>query len=160
MTVLKGSANLEAFDTALRISKESVALPQRQRRLTRARLTGKALARIAATRWGCRFLLFVRTSAIGRALLDSLAGFRRIFPTLEAARLCAATYLPFDHSHPDNASLHLRLAERLRPSDYPVLFHLQNIVLIEPLLPALKTLSGGYMTYLPLFRLESLLRRT
>jgi putative methyltransferase (TIGR04325 family) len=84
------------------------------------------LAGISASRGGGQFLRMARTAGLGTGL-DWLAGFRRTFPTLEAARSCAATYLAFDHSHPDNAGVHLKLAERLRPSDYPVLFHLQNI---------------------------------
>ncbi len=52
--------------------------------------------------------------------------FRRPFPNMAAARRCAGTLLPSEHSHRDNASLHLSLSRHPRPSDYPVLFHLQR----------------------------------
>jgi putative methyltransferase (TIGR04325 family) len=95
-------------------------------RLRRARFTARMLSGITASPGGSRLLRAARTAGLGTGL-DWLAGFRRIFPSLEAARACATTYLAFDHSHPDSARVHLKLAERLRPSDYPVLFHLQNI---------------------------------
>ena len=113
---------------------------------------------------------------MGRSIFDWGAGFRRIFPSLEAARLGAAAYLPFDHSHPDNATLHLRLAERLRPSDYPVLFHLQNMERIDsvfdlggnvgilfysyrPYIPRLKTASWRVCEVPPMASLGETLAR-
>ena len=122
---------ITTFDSAIQLRKRIVTPQPDQRRLKRVRLTGKILARIASAPWGRKAVLFARRFGLGRSILDWGTGFRRAFPTLEAARLGAAAYLPFDHSHPDNATLHLQLAERLRPSDYPVLFHLQNMDRID-----------------------------
>ena len=118
-------------DAALRTGQESAPSLPPQGRLRRSRITAKILARIAATRTGGSLLKFLGKFPPGRACLEWCAGFRKPFSSFNEARLCAATHLPFDHSHPDNATLHLRLAKRLRPSDYPVLFHLQKIRRIE-----------------------------
>ena len=97
-------------------------------RLSCVRLTGKIIARLTSTNWGARL---IRSAGVAQRALDWSVGFRRPYPSLEAARSAAFTYLPFDHSHPDNARLHLGLSDQLRPSDYPVLFHLGKLVKVR-----------------------------
>jgi putative methyltransferase (TIGR04325 family) len=109
------------------IDKRSLAAYLQDGRLTRVRLMGKVLARFTGTSLGRRCIRNLRSFGPGRECLDWCVGFRKPFPTLKAAELCAASYLPFDHSHPDNATVHLSLSEGLRPSDYPVLFYLETI---------------------------------
>ena len=139
-------------NAAFRTGKESAPPSPPQGRLRRARITAKILARIAATHGGFRLLRFLGKFPPGRAYLEWCAGFRRPFSSFNEARLSAATHLPFDHSHPDNATLHLRLAERLRPSDYPVLVHLQKIGRIEGVFDLggnVGNLFYSYRTHIP-----------
>jgi putative methyltransferase (TIGR04325 family) len=58
----------------------------------------------------------------------SLVGFRRGFATKAEAERCAAGYGFGEHEHPGAIRRHLALAERTRPSDYAVLFHLARLL--------------------------------
>jgi putative methyltransferase (TIGR04325 family) len=66
--------------------------------------------------------------AVGRSELVSraLVGFNTVFPSFEAASKYASRYHVASHEHPGNTSVHLELNQTPRPSDYPVLFHMQN----------------------------------
>jgi putative methyltransferase (TIGR04325 family) len=68
-------------------------------------------------------------SLLGRipSLDDLLFGFRRTFPSFEAANRYAAKYNVLSHEHPENIAEHARRAQFARPSDYPVLFYLQKL---------------------------------
>ena len=57
-----------------------------------------------------------------------LVGFNRTFPSFEDANQCALQHGFPSHEHPGNITNHLRLNENARLSDYPVLFHLQNLL--------------------------------
>lgn len=63
-----------------------------------------------------------------------MVGFRRGFATREEAERCVAAYGFSEHEHPAAIRRHLALAEHARPSDYAVMFHL------EQLLPGMKRL--------------------
>jgi putative methyltransferase (TIGR04325 family) len=67
---------------------------------------------------------------LGRnSLLDhSLSGFRRTFSSFEEARRQASKYRVPSHEHPGNISIHTYRTEEIRPSDYPVLFHMQRLM--------------------------------
>jgi len=63
------------------------------------------------------------------SLVDhSLSGFRRTFPSFEAARREAGRYHLPSHEHPGNIAIHTYRTEEVRPSDYPVLYHLQSLM--------------------------------
>ncbi len=64
-----------------------------------------------------------RTS-VGRRAVNWLAMPKGVYPTLEDAWSVARSYKHAGHDHPDAVQIHLRLAEKPRPSDYPVLFWL------------------------------------
>lgn len=62
-------------------------------------------------------------------LIDqSLAGFRRVFPTFEEAHHQAAKYRVLSHEHSGNINIHSTRTDQIRPSDYPVLFHMQKMM--------------------------------
>ena len=80
-------------------------------------------------------LSFHRTSravfgSLGKSTLVShgLVGYRRSFPTFAAAQHCADRYNVPSHEHPENVTQHNRLNQTARPSDYSVLFYLQQIL--------------------------------
>lgn len=75
-----------------------------------------------------RTLRPLRASAGGRLLARGLLAYHRLYESLDDANACAARYLAKSHSDPANLALHLQLAESLRNSDYPVLFHLRPLV--------------------------------
>lgn len=66
--------------------------------------------------------------AIGRSDLCSkaLVGFHTTFPSFEAAWRYADTYKVPSHEHPGNIATHLDCGAR--PSDYPLLFHMKNLL--------------------------------
>ena len=76
---------------------------------------------------GGRAIVRLRSVLGIRTLLKSLLGFRKTFPSFEAAQACAARYIEAGHEHPDELDYHLSTADTVRESDYPVLFHLAPI---------------------------------
>jgi putative methyltransferase (TIGR04325 family) len=63
-----------------------------------------------------------------RLLSQALIGYRRTFNNLQDAEHCVAKYRFSMQEHPDAVENHLHLSERARPSDYAVLFYLQQIL--------------------------------
>ncbi|HLX72268.1 MAG TPA: methyltransferase, TIGR04325 family [Verrucomicrobiae bacterium] len=64
-----------------------------------------------------------------RFVLQSLAGFRRPFATMQEARQAAEKIGLGSHEEQSNIELHLKKGESARLSDYPVLFWLQECLL-------------------------------
>lgn len=69
-------------------------------------------------------------ASIGRSTLlsHSLVGFRRTFDTFESAGRCVRRYKVPSHEHPANVAEHIHSNQVARASDYPVLFHLQQVI--------------------------------
>lgn len=94
-------------------------------RFKQIRLFAKTVERISSRNGSNRLLSILGSNP----LIDrALSGFRRTYPSFEAACRAAERYKLPSHEHPNNIAIHLARAEELRPSDYPVLFHLQKIL--------------------------------
>ena len=94
-------------------------------RFNQIRLFAKMVDRFAPSTRPSRVLAALGSSS----LLDrSLSGFRRTFPTFEEARRHADKYRVPSHEHPGNITIHTSRSNELRPSDYPVLFHMQRLM--------------------------------
>lgn len=74
----------------------------------------------------------LREFPVIRHVFIALVGYNRPFATLEDASASIAGYDQSGHEHPGYVELHLTMAQSLRPSDYPALFH------IQPLLPHIR----------------------
>ncbi len=98
-------------------------------------------ARIAQIRWIVRVLSllnrFGRFSALVcrlrswpgfRSVFDSLAGYRRVFPSFAQAEAVARFYFQAGHDSIDNARTHLDHTRVARPSDYATLFYLNQLL--------------------------------
>jgi len=109
-------------------------------RLRQIRSLSHLLALTDRTRFGSAIVRLATRWNPSRSALDYLFGYRRVFDTLAEAKQTAAGFLSSSHEHSDNAVQHLRLAEHARPSDYPVLFHLERIL---PSLPVVFDLGGN-----------------
>lgn len=82
------------------------------------------LDRIGPTAW---FQRSVRSFPPARFVFDRVMGYRRAFDSLAEAQAMAARFTTAgDHSH-DKAFLHVSRTRVARPSDYPVLFHLDRL---------------------------------
>ena len=71
---------------------------------------------------------FARSWAIGRRIFDSLAGYRRVFPSLSEAGRVAASYINDSHGCGDDINRQMTQGLATRPSDYPVLYHLSTLM--------------------------------
>jgi len=93
-------------------------------RFKQIRLTAKVLDKLCSQRKIAKVL-----GLLGRsALIDrTLVGFRRTFPSFEAAHRYARKYKVPSHEHGGNVSIHISRTDAVRPSDYPLLFHLQRL---------------------------------
>ncbi|WP_260706333.1 methyltransferase, TIGR04325 family [Edaphobacter flagellatus] len=94
-------------------------------RFQQVRLTAHLCARLS--RFGGTRSLF-QTLGKNNLLEHALLGFNSIFPSFEAAKSYAKRYKVASHEHPGNTAVHLELNQAPRPSDYPVLFHMQNLL--------------------------------
>jgi putative methyltransferase (TIGR04325 family) len=63
-----------------------------------------------------------------RRIFDFLAGYRRVFRSMTEANTVAAHYLEASHECPANVARQIGHGLAARPSDYPVLFHLERIL--------------------------------
>jgi putative methyltransferase (TIGR04325 family) len=70
----------------------------------------------------------LRTWSVCRFVFDSLAGYRRLFPSFAQAEAVARSYLDAGHDSMDNAHNHLNQVRAARPSDYATLFYM-NIIM-------------------------------
>ncbi|HLJ49055.1 MAG TPA: TIGR04325 family methyltransferase [Bryobacteraceae bacterium] len=97
--------------------------------------------RIAQIRTAAKLLLLLDRVDLGRvrlsqvvravvppAVLRASLGYRWVFGSLAEAHSAAKRVRLDGHDHPDNVRKHVALATQARPSDYPVLFHLANII--------------------------------
>jgi putative methyltransferase (TIGR04325 family) len=94
-------------------------------RFKQIRLLAKTVDRITSNSGSNKLL-----STLGRhrRLDHLLAGFRRTFRSFDEARWVASKYAVPSHEHPENISTHAYRTEKIRPSDYPLLFHLQPLM--------------------------------
>jgi putative methyltransferase (TIGR04325 family) len=70
----------------------------------------------------------LRATAPGRWVAHEILGFHRFYDTIAEANAHALKYLDRSHADPQNVGLHLALSEKLRVSDYPVLFYLHPLL--------------------------------
>jgi putative methyltransferase (TIGR04325 family) len=94
-------------------------------RFKQIRLFSKTIEKLSSHNGGSKLL-----STLGsNPLIDhSLSGFRRTFPSFEEARREALKYRVPSHEHPRNVAIHTYRSEEVRPSDYPVLYHMQRLM--------------------------------
>lgn len=60
-------------------------------------------------------------------LCERLVGYRRLFDSMAEAKTIAARYVEASHDCIDNVNRQISLSRTARPSDYPVLFHLDRL---------------------------------
>jgi putative methyltransferase (TIGR04325 family) len=103
------------------------------RRLRLAQIRGvSALAREASRLpLAAAVLSRVRHRPVAKNAIDLLAGYNRVFADLPAARAVAEACGENGHDSPENGNALRDLMEKTRPSDYPVLFHLARLPLMQ-----------------------------
>jgi putative methyltransferase (TIGR04325 family) len=70
----------------------------------------------------------VATWPITAPILNAMLGYHRVFNSLPEAVAAARSYAEGGHEDPENAKLHMSLAEVPRPSDYAALFHMRGLI--------------------------------
>ncbi len=100
----------------------------RRFRIAQVRSTAKTFVLLDRVRLGRVTAGQVVRAVAPAAILRGALGYRRVFGSLAEAQSVAKRFIGESHDHPDNARMHLALASRPRPSDYPVLFHLAGII--------------------------------
>ena len=102
-------------------------------RIAQIRALASFLNSLGGRSAGRNFITRLRSNRIALSLLNASLGFRRSFPSFAAAQACASRYIHAGHEHPDEIRYHASIADVVRESDYPLLFHL------APLAPQLQT---------------------
>ena len=100
----------------------------RSLRVRQIRLLSAVVVAAHRSRGVASLIRSARSWRLPRKVFEALAGYRRVFPTLAEAGAVAARYAGPGYDDPEYLDLHLDLAKSARPSDYPVLFHLNRIV--------------------------------
>jgi putative methyltransferase (TIGR04325 family) len=120
---------LSTVSQAITVSEHAHHRPAvlRRLRLAQVRLCASFLTSVGRRPAGRRVIVRLRCVPGIRALLKSLLGFRKTFASFKDAQDCAARYIDAGHEHPDELDYHLSVADVIRESDYPVLFHLAPI---------------------------------
>jgi putative methyltransferase (TIGR04325 family) len=97
-------------------------------RIFQIRALAAVLNSLGSRSAGSNLIVRLRSSRVTRVALDICLGFRRTFPSFAAAQACSWRYIQAGHEHPDEVRFHTSIADTVRESDYPVLFHLAPLV--------------------------------
>jgi putative methyltransferase (TIGR04325 family) len=110
-------------------------------RLFQIRASASFLTWIGSRTPGRRLILHLRSRRWSKSLLESALAYRRTFSSFDEAQSSASTYIAAGHEHPDEIRYHTSIADSIRESDYPVLFHL------APIAPCLRKVFdlGGHV---------------
>jgi putative methyltransferase (TIGR04325 family) len=103
-----------------------VSLPLRVR-LFQVRALAALLAWIGGHASGRRLIVRLRANQWSRSFFEFGLAFRRTFSSFSAAQSSASKYIAAGHEHPDEIRYHTSIADSIRESDYPILFHLASI---------------------------------
>jgi len=96
-------------------------------RLFQIRAGASFLAWLGSRAPGRRLILRLRSQRWSKSLLESALAYRRTFSSFAEAQSSASKYIAAGHEHPDEIRYHTSIADSIRESDYPVLFHLAPI---------------------------------
>jgi putative methyltransferase (TIGR04325 family) len=97
-------------------------------RLLQIRILASALNWIGSRATGRRLILRLRSRRWSQSLLELALAYRNTFPSFAEAQSSASKYIAAGHEHPDEIRYHTSIADSIRESDYPVLFHLAPII--------------------------------
>jgi len=96
-------------------------------RLLQIRALASVLTSIGSRESGRRLVLSLRSQRWSLSLLKSALAYRNTFPSFAEAQSSASKYIAAGHEHPDEIRYHTSIADSIRESDYPVLFHLASL---------------------------------
>lgn len=96
-------------------------------RLLQVRALTSVLNSIGSRASGRRLIVRLRSQRWLQSLLESSLAYRNTFPSFAEAQASASKYIAAGHEHPDEIRYHTSIADSIRESDYPVLFHLAPI---------------------------------
>ena len=109
---------------ALAQDSQSPRSPLLRWRLLQIRAFASVLTSIGSRAPGRRLILRLRSQRWSQSLLESALAYRNTFPSFAEAQSSASKYIAAGHEHPDEIRYHTSIADSIRESDYPVLFHL------------------------------------
>lgn len=93
-------------------------------RLLQIRVLAKFLELLGLSRRGAALIVGLRGNSFFGPILGFLVGYRRNYSSFEQAAASARRFIPSGHEHPDDVAFHSSIADTIRESDFPVLFHL------------------------------------
>ena len=93
-------------------------------RLLQIRVSAKLLEFVGLSTLGAAFIVRLRGISLFNGILRFLVGYRRTFRSFSDAQNFARRFVPAGHEHPDDVAFHSSIADTIRESDFPVLFHL------------------------------------
>jgi len=97
-------------------------------RLRQVRFCSRWICRLSNIRF-CRSLVgWAHRTPIARQAVRFAIGFRGPFATLAEAMAAIRGLEGSGHSNPNYRDVHLALAEKTQPSDYPALFHVRSVL--------------------------------
>lgn len=97
-------------------------------RVSQIQVTARALIALARSRAGATTLAALRRIGPLCSLLHALIGYRRPFGSFAEADAAVRAVANGGHEHPTLAKLHLDINQSARPSDYPAMFHLYDVL--------------------------------
>ena len=109
---------------ALAQDSQSPRSPLLRWRLLQIRAFASVLTSIGSRAPGRRLILRLRSQRWSQSLLELALAYRNTFPSFAEAQSSASKYIAAGHEHPDEIRYHTSIADSVRESDYPVLFHL------------------------------------
>ncbi|HEY3975194.1 MAG TPA: methyltransferase, TIGR04325 family [Candidatus Sulfotelmatobacter sp.] len=98
----------------------------RKIRLMQIRTLATLLIYMGRVSAGGSIVLFARSLAPVRWVLERLLGYRRSFRSFAEARSCSTRYISAGHEHEDDIRMHISSSRVARESDYPVFYWLSQ----------------------------------
>ena len=100
----------------------------RRMRLRQVRFCSRWICRLSNIRFGRSLVRWAHRAPIASQMMQFAIGFRGPFATLADAAAAIRGIEGSGHSNPAYRDVHLALADEMRPSDYPALFHLRSVL--------------------------------
>lgn len=114
-------------DNKLKAGKPSSSSLYKRLRIAQVRILARVLILLGEADSFRGLLRAFRTTPVLRSLFGWGLAYRRAYGSFAEAQERANKFIPAGHEHGDDLKIHTRLADRLRESDYPVLYYWRQI---------------------------------
>ncbi len=105
-----------------------VKVALRRARLSQIRITARLLSVLHGSPRMVSIIRAARSLPFNRKVFDAIAGYRRVLPSMAEANAVATRYIEAGHGCLDNINRQIACGLATRPSDYPVLYHMDKLL--------------------------------